>query len=129
MLGGAGLAVSATSKHPHDAAEFAAWVAGASAQREVVLPNGGQPASRAAWLDPEADELVGGFFSGTRRTLEEAVVRPREQWWPGFQELAGIRLVDMLQSHATEGQMIAALNTLLRNADGADPATADSARD
>ena len=112
VLGGAGLAVTATSKHPYDAADFAAWVAGASAQREVVLPNGGQPASRGAWLDPEADELVGGFFSGTRRTLEEAVVRPREQWWPRFQEQAGIRLVDLLRSHATEDQIIAALNKL-----------------
>ena len=70
MLGGAGLAVSASSTHASEAADFAAWVAGARAQREVVLPNGGQPASRGAWLDPRADEIVGGFFSGTRRTLE-----------------------------------------------------------
>ncbi len=36
-----------------------------------------QPSHRAAWNDPLADHLCGGFFSATRKTQEEAFVRPR----------------------------------------------------
>jgi multiple sugar transport system substrate-binding protein len=89
MLGGAGLAVSATSEHLREAAAFAAWLTGAEAQREVVAPAGGQPGSRSAWLDPEVDRLTGGFTSGTLATIEAAYLRPREPWWPRFQLEAG----------------------------------------
>ena len=98
VLGGAGLAISALSRHPEAAAAFAAWLAGAEAQRAVVLPHGGQPASRALWLDAEADAVVGGFFSGTRDTIESSYVRPRGAWWPRYQEAAGVRLVQALRS-------------------------------
>jgi multiple sugar transport system substrate-binding protein len=97
VLGGAGLAVSASCGHPNEAAEFAAWMAGAEAQRAVVLPNDGQPASRSVWLDAEADTVVGGFFSGTRTTIEASYVRPRDPWWPRYQEAAGLRLVGGLR--------------------------------
>ena len=92
ILGGAGLAVSATSEHPEEAAAFAAFASGAEAQRTLVGPSGGQPGSRTAWTDPELDRICGGFFSGTTATIEQAWVRPRERWWPAFQ-LEGGRLL------------------------------------
>ena len=98
VLGGAGLAVSAQSDHPQEAAQFAAWMAGTNAQRDVVLTHEGQPASRAVWHDSEADALVGGFFSGTRATMQESYVRPRDAWWPAYQEAAGLQLVQALRS-------------------------------
>ncbi|WP_410791844.1 extracellular solute-binding protein [Kribbella sp. C-35] len=97
VLGGAGLAVSAAGKHPDEAAAFAAWMAGADVQGTVVLGNDGQPASRSVWLDPAADEVVGGFFSGTRATIESSYLRPRAAWWPAYQEAAGIRLAEALR--------------------------------
>jgi len=93
ILGGAGLAVSATSEHPEEAAAFAAFASGADAQRTLVGPAGGQPGSRTAWTDPELDSASGGFFSGTTATIEQAWVRPRERWWPAFQ-LEGGRLLN-----------------------------------
>lgn len=93
ILGGAGLAVSATSAHPEEAAAFAAFASGAEAQRTLIGPSGGQPASRTAWTDPELDRASGGFFSGTTATIEQAWVRPRERWWPAFQ-LEGGRLLN-----------------------------------
>jgi multiple sugar transport system substrate-binding protein len=92
ILGGAGLAVSATSAHAEEAAAFAAFASGAEAQRMLVGPAGGQPGSRTAWNDPELDRVAGGFFSGTAATIERAWVRPREHWWPHFQ-LEGGRLL------------------------------------
>jgi multiple sugar transport system substrate-binding protein len=92
ILGGAGLAVSATSPHPQAAAAFAAFASGADAQRSLVGPAGGQPGSRTAWTDPELDGASGGFFSGTTATIERAWVRPRDRWWPSFQ-LEGGRLL------------------------------------
>jgi multiple sugar transport system substrate-binding protein len=97
VLGGAGVAVSAHSRHPEQAASLAAWLAGTETQRRIVLPNGGQPGSRAVWHDPDADALVGGFFSGTRATLESSFVRPRDPGWPALQEAAGVYLADALR--------------------------------
>jgi multiple sugar transport system substrate-binding protein len=109
LLGGAGLAVSAASAQPREAADFAAWVCGRAAQRDVVFAAGGQPASRSAWLDPELDETAGGFFSATRDTIEAAHVRPREPWWPGFQESAGYLVACGLVRQAPAGEVVAEL--------------------
>ena len=101
ILGGAGLAVSAESVRAGDAAAFAAWVCGPREQADIVFPAGGQPASRVAWLDPALDARAGGFFSGTRRTVESPWVRPRDAWWPGFQETAGNLLAERLAGRGT----------------------------
>jgi multiple sugar transport system substrate-binding protein len=100
VLGGAGLAVSAYGRHPEEAARFAAWLAGTDAQRTIVLPHDGQPGSRSVWHDPDADAVAGGFFSGTRATMENSHLRPRDAWWPAYQEAAGIALVDLLRTGA-----------------------------
>ena len=81
LLGGAGLAVSASSKHPDAAVRYALYVASASAQRSTYLAAGGQPAHGEVWSDPAADELSGGFFTGTGPTMEASWTRPRD---PGF---------------------------------------------
>jgi multiple sugar transport system substrate-binding protein len=96
LLGGAGIAVSASSRHGGEAAAFSAWVCGAEAQARIVFPAGGQPASRTAWVDPELDAASGGFFRGTLGTMETAHVRPRAPWWPPFQEEAGLVVASFL---------------------------------
>jgi multiple sugar transport system substrate-binding protein len=96
VLGGAGLAVSSASVHPDEAAAFAAWASGAEAQHDIVARTGGQPGHRSAWDDPALDEIAGGFYSGTRASIERAWVRPRDDWWPGLQLEAGRLLTDNL---------------------------------
>lgn len=113
VLGGAGLAVSSFSGHPSEAAAFAAWMSGTETQRDVVLPAGGQPSSRAVWVDPEADAVVGGFFSGTRSTIESSHLRPRDAWWPAYQEAAGLALVQALRSGAAPDAIHDDLDRLL----------------
>jgi multiple sugar transport system substrate-binding protein len=116
ILGGAGLAVSASSAHASDAAAFAAWLSGAKAQREVVAPAGGQPGSRSAWLDPVVDRLTGGFTSGTLATMESAYVRPRETWWPPFQLAAGDALNELLRKRAGAAEIYEEVERLYRGA-------------
>ncbi len=96
VLGGAGLAVTAASGKPEVAAAFAAWASGGEAQREIVARNGGQPGSRGAWDDAGLDRLAGSFYSGTRASIENAWVRPRDAWWPGFQLEGGEELTSSL---------------------------------
>jgi multiple sugar transport system substrate-binding protein len=113
VLGGAGLAVPAESRWPGRAAAFAAWVAGARAQRDVVCVRGGQPASRRVWADPTADALLGGFLSGTGATMRAAYVRPRDPWWPRFQQAAGQHLVVLLLQRAPAARIHADIVHLL----------------
>ncbi len=122
VMGGAGLAVTAASRRPVAAAEFAAWVAGPAAQRHVVCPHQGQPASATVWADPSADRLVGGFFSGTKATIERVSVRPRAPWWPRFQEEAGTRLAAGLRAGRPAAQLSAELTAVFdRHRRGARP--------
>src|ERR1035438_4597866 len=92
MLGGTGVAVSAESKHPTEAVAYAKWLASPEHQRGTYFHEGGQPASLAAWTDPDADSAAGGFFSGTLRTLQVAYVRPRFDGFVRFFEAAGIEI-------------------------------------
>ncbi len=93
ILGGAGLAIAPSSPHYQEAAEFASWYVSGEAQRDIVLPAGGQPANRLAW------DAAGcsSFFQATRQSLEHAYMRPRDPWWLPFQRDAGSRLVAMLR--------------------------------
>lgn len=112
ILGGAGLAVSATSEHPDESADFAAWASGAEAQRAIVGRTGGQPASRTAWDDPDLDAAAGGFFSGTLATIQSAWMRPREAWWPAFQLEAGRALTQGLSAGTEPRRLLAGIEEL-----------------
>jgi multiple sugar transport system substrate-binding protein len=88
-LGGAGLAVSAHTAHRDDAVAYARFVAAPDTQAGLYVRAGGQPAHRAAWEDPEADDIVGGFFTGTRATMNGAFVRPRHARYLTWQDAVG----------------------------------------
>jgi multiple sugar transport system substrate-binding protein len=115
VLGGAGLAVSSTSRRPAEAAAFAAWASGEDAQSRLVASSGGQPGSRTAWLDSALDSAAGGFYSGTQATIEAAWVRPRDAWWPAFQLEAGALLNAGLRSSLPAATTIARLDDLYRD--------------
>jgi multiple sugar transport system substrate-binding protein len=114
VLGGAGLAVSAHSAEPHEAAAFAAWVSGSEAQTTIVAHNWGQPSSRAVWLDAGLDAEAGGFYSGTRATVEAAWVRPRHPWWPAFQLESGRVLATSLDEGLVAPETLRRLGSLYR---------------
>ena len=84
-LGGAGVAVSAATRHPELAIAAATTLAGADAQAGPYTAGGGQPGNLRAWRSDAANESTRGFFRNTLRTLERAWVRPRVLGWPALQ--------------------------------------------
>jgi multiple sugar transport system substrate-binding protein len=92
LLGGVGLAVSAGCRDRGAAVRYAMWAASAATQRGIWCAAGGQPASASAWDDACLDQVCGGFFSATRRTLDASWTRPRHPGYPAFQEWAMGRL-------------------------------------
>ena len=79
--------------------DYARFTADGRAQKTIYVHAGGQPSHCAAWDDPFADELCGGFFSGTRATQEEAFVRPRYSGYVPLQTDGG----NALQEHLRDG--------------------------
>lgn len=84
-LGGAGVAVSATTRHPDEAITAALMLAGAEVQSGTYTDGGGQPGNLRAWKSEAMNGLTHGFFGNTLRTLERAWVRPRVLGWPDLQ--------------------------------------------
>jgi multiple sugar transport system substrate-binding protein len=89
VLGGAGIAVSAKSKHIAEAAKYAAWVCSGPIQNSVYVSEQGQPASIVAWESDFANTLTNNFFFNSINTLANAFVRPRYSGWPAFQQYLG----------------------------------------
>ncbi|HZF16132.1 MAG TPA: hypothetical protein VE046_09345 [Steroidobacteraceae bacterium] len=89
VLGGVGLALSARSSQRAAAADLARSIGGSQAQSGIYVNTGGQPGHAAAWDSPRANAQVGGFFRATRRTIEQAFMRPRVAGHRQFQPLAG----------------------------------------
>jgi multiple sugar transport system substrate-binding protein len=110
QLGGTGIAVSKQSPHRDEAVAYAKWLASQEHQRGVYFREGGQPASLAAWTDPQVDSEAGGFFSGTLRTLRAAYVRPRFDGFVRFFEAAGIEINRCLRNQLADTQLIGWLN-------------------
>ncbi|TGU99671.1 extracellular solute-binding protein [Mesorhizobium sp. M00.F.Ca.ET.151.01.1.1] len=81
LLGGAGIGVSAQSKHKQAATDYALFLCSPDYQRGDYVKAGGQPGSLAAWKDAEVNALSGCFFSATLRTIASSYLRPTH---PGF---------------------------------------------
>lgn len=110
LLGGAGIAVSAYTKHVDAAREFAFWVASADVQRGVYFDAGGQPGHRAAWEDDRLNGETLDFFRGTRATLEGAYVRPRSAGYIGFQDHISPLVTAALSGEISDRKLITTMN-------------------
>lgn len=89
VLGGVGIALSSLSKHRDAAAELARRVASPDVQSGIYARSGGQPGHAAAWESAEVNDLVENFFAATRKTIDQAFLRPRITGHRRFQVLAG----------------------------------------
>jgi multiple sugar transport system substrate-binding protein len=102
VLGGTGIAISTNCKNVAAAVDYALFTANGHRQKTIYVQAGGQPSHRAAWDDMFADQLCGGFFSGTRGTQEEAFVRPRYSGYVALQSDGGMAL----QEHLRDGRSL-----------------------
>lgn len=102
VLGGTGIAISKSGKYPQAALDYALFTASANVQQTIYTHAGGQPSHRAAWNDAFNDQLCGGFFTGTRATQDEAMVRPRYSGYVALQTDGG----NVLQEHLRDGRSL-----------------------
>jgi multiple sugar transport system substrate-binding protein len=100
ILGGAGIAVSATTAFPEVAVELCRFLTSSEIQAGTYVRTGGQPAHRAAWNDDRANELTNGFFSNTLDTIESSYLRPRHLGYVEAQNECGRLLHEWLFSGA-----------------------------
>ncbi|MDR6432480.1 extracellular solute-binding protein [Brucella pseudogrignonensis] len=113
-LGGTGIAVSAFSKHPEAAIDFAYWIASGDVQKGLYAASNGQPGHAGAWEDDTVNNATLGFYRDTRATLEGAWVRPRHDGYMSFQEVASERINKGLLDKEKAEVVVADLNKLFR---------------
>jgi multiple sugar transport system substrate-binding protein len=109
-LGGAGLAVSASSAAVAEAVGYAAFVARPEVQRTVYFEAGGQPGHRSAWTDEAVNAAASGFFRDTLGALDAAVLRPRHDGFLAFQETAGDLVHRYLRHGGDPDRVLAAMD-------------------
>ena len=114
VLGGTGIAVSAFTKHPDIAVDYAFWIAGADCQKGLFTASGGQPAHAAAWEDDACNALTNDFFRNTRQTLNTAWLRPRYDGYMGLQDRAGDIVHACLRGETSKAATLAALDVAYR---------------
>jgi len=115
-LGGAGLAISRTCKHPGLALAYAEFTASPAIQTTLYTHSGGQPGHRAAWLDPTLNAATNFFFSATLPTLDSAWVRPRFPGFIAFQDAASNLVHHYLIHGGPESDVLHAMNSALKAA-------------
>lgn len=115
ILGGAGIGVSAQTKHPAAAIEFAEWITSEAVQSGVYLNNNGQPANRHTWLAQGQNADVAGFFNGGFRTIDNAWTRPRDVWFLGFVDDICAIMPDFFRGDIPIDTFLARMNTLYRH--------------
>jgi multiple sugar transport system substrate-binding protein len=114
MLGGTGLAISASCAQPQIAAQYAQFVADGATQGGIYFQSGGQPGHRSVWLEPSANAACTNYFCDTLPTLERAFVRPRYAGYLNFQDRAGEPIHDFLRHGGDAGNVLDKVNQLYR---------------
>jgi multiple sugar transport system substrate-binding protein len=114
MLGGTGLAISAKTRHPEVAADYAQFCASPEIQRGIFFQSGGQPGHRGAWLSKENNAACNNFFRDTLPTLDRAFVRPRYNGYLNFQDHAGDPIHEFLRHGGNAGKVLDKVNELYR---------------
>lgn len=87
-LGGAGIAVFSTTKHPKACMDYALFTARPDIQLGIYFQAGGQPGHRSAWTDAQVNAASSDFFKETLQTLDEAICRPKVPHYMDFQDAA-----------------------------------------
>lgn len=106
QLGGAGVAVSAQASDVDAARAYALWVASPEVQAGVYYDAGGQPGYGSAWDDDRLNADSWDFFRGTRRTLEQAWVRPRTAGYTEFQDTVSPWVTATLRGELTDAELL-----------------------
>lgn len=127
MLGGAGLAISASCRDVNAAAGYVLHVADPETQRTTYFEAGGQPGNAVAWDDDAVNAAASDFFRDTRDTLEQSWVRPRYAGYLTVQEHVGQLVNHVLQGTVDRNHALQEMHEVYRRTlaeapyGGADP--------
>lgn len=116
VLGGTGVAVSrrlAGEAVPVATAHLRRLLAG-PVQAELVPRAGGQPALRVAWESDAVNAACGGFYRHTRKTIDQAWVRPRFPGWIAFQDQGSAVIREGLRRRNAPTQILRQLQVAFR---------------
>jgi len=113
-IGGTGIALTRRSAPAPALLDHLRWLMSPETQSGFIPAHSGQPSARSAWSDPAVDSAAGGFYSGTRDTIEHSWVRPRFAGYIPFQAEASAIVRDGLG--ATESATAERLATAYREA-------------
>jgi multiple sugar transport system substrate-binding protein len=105
LLGGAGIAVSAHTRHLDEAITHAYWLASAPVQEGIYFDGGGQPGNAVAWENDRTNAETLDFFRGTRATLEGAYVRPRHPQYIDLQNALSPLVTEALRGKLTDDRL------------------------
>lgn len=119
LIGGVGLGISGRSEHQLKAAEFLLFATSNDVQRGTYARAGGQPASRAAWLDERVNDRFNGFFRDTLPTMDHSFIRPRRAGYPQYQREAASALHEMFRKGEPSQTINASLNQMWRDVESA----------
>lgn len=111
-LGGTGLAVTRRASVDAALREHLRDLMSPAMQAGFIPQAHGQPSARAAWHDPAVDAAWNGFYSGTARTLEAAIVRPRYRGYVAFQTAASAAIRDALEARHGAARLLDRLQIL-----------------
>jgi multiple sugar transport system substrate-binding protein len=114
-IGGTGLGISARCRHPEAALAYSRYLSSAEVQM-AFADHHGQPARAEAWGDPAVDRRFGGTFSGTRRSIEAAWIRPRYPGYLSVQAAGGDLVEAHLRGDIAETVLLEQLEALHQNA-------------
>jgi len=112
LLGGVGLAASASTKYPDASSKFIAFVASDEIQKSIYTHNAGQPANLEAWLDKNNNRKCNNYFNDTISSIEKAYVRPRHPGWNDFQDKGAQILHEGVLRNRSSDKIIQELNEL-----------------
>jgi multiple sugar transport system substrate-binding protein len=121
LLGGAGIAVSAKTKHLREAVEFAFWLDSAGTQEGVYYDGGGQPGNSVAWQSDRTNADSLDFFRGTRATLDGAYLRPRHRAYIELQDESAPLVTAALRGELTDRELVLRLNAIAHRLLGGTP--------
>ncbi len=112
LLGGAGIGINANCAHPRAAFDYASYLCSVEFQSDYYVREGGQPASRAAWLSEQCNVMTNGFFRDTFAALDAAFVRPTHPGFVPFFREATLRLDDVVFNDAPILPFVTWLNSV-----------------
>jgi multiple sugar transport system substrate-binding protein len=120
LLGGAGIGVSAQSKHRRAAVDYALFLCSPAYQRNEYVAAGGQPGSLSAWTDEAVNGASRGFFRSTLKTIQSSYLRPTHPGFIAFFRESAPRVAAAIAGETSALDLAGLLNRAYRETQAAD---------